>query len=182
MSLTSSGRICNFIFTIILVGSMSANTSRTLPISIVRSACSFTLLNTISWPKYELKTYQITFQILNFRYPKQCTKWTNCLYQDKLIWSNKVMYMENHCLHECLEVLANQTILILHHVSCANGRNAQTIYVCRFKSDNKHVLLCFVPRQMQIVPDVLHNPKQNCMEYFHRCVLCQIKTCNVYPI
>jgi len=123
MSSTRFGKIWSFILLMIFNRSINPKASKTLPIRISRSLykknniCKIKGLYKI-WEH----THQIAAHILDFWNPEKGSQRPDCLDECKLIRTHNVMHVEDHCLHEGLKMLPDETIAILHHIGCANWR------------------------------------------------------------
>jgi len=107
--------------------------------------------------------------------PQQGSQLANGLDKCKFLIGNKTMDIEGHGLHKGFEVLSNQPIAILDHVTSSKCGNSQAIKICGLQADGKCCPVIVRPMRVDDVPNIFDNPEQDCMQDLDWCILCRVQ-------
>jgi hypothetical protein len=88
------------------------------------------------------------------------------------------VHMKHHRLHESLEMLSDQIVLVLHHIRCSNGWYCEPVKIRGLQPNDKEILLRFGPCRVKDVPNILDDSEENGVEKFNRGITIRIQTCS----
>lgn len=85
------------------------------------------------------------------------------------------MNVEDHGLHEGLEMFSDKSVLVLHHIGGSDGGNAEAVDFCTLKTDDEEILSGLGPRRMHIMPHIFDDAEKNGVENLDWCILARVQ-------